>query len=156
MKKLVLLMFITVFALTGVAAAKGPTHRGPGTSIEGNNPKGSPDIFWKRERVAQALSLTEEEKEKLSVLHQNNRETVQVLRNEMREERQALRKVMVSDDFSAASAKKHFKRAEEVRSEISGQRFEFQLQQRELLGQERYIKLQKMEKRAMEKRQENR
>ncbi len=143
MKKVAILMLITVFALTGVATARGPGGEGQ---------KDKPGMFWERERVAEALSLTEEEKAKLTELYSDHRSTVQDMREDLREQRQALREIMESEDFSSSNAKKHFKRAEKGRFRIQEERFELRIEQRQILGQERYVKLRKMEKRAKEKR----
>jgi Spy/CpxP family protein refolding chaperone len=152
MKKVAILTLITVFALTGVAAAKGPGHRSPEDMPGGEGQKGKFGMFWERERVAEALSLTEEEKAKLTELHSDHRSTVE----DIREQRQTLREIMESEDFSSSDAKKHFKRAEKIRSRIHEERFELRIEQRQILGQERYVKLRKMEKRAKEKRRETR
>jgi len=144
MKKVAILMLITVFALTGIAAARGPGGVGQ---------KGKPGTFWERERIAEALSLTEEEKAKLTELHDAHRSAVQDMRGDLREQRQALREIMESEELSTSDAKKHFKSTEKIRSRIHEERFELQIEHRELLGQERYVKLRKMERRAMERRQ---
>ena len=152
MKKVAILMIITVFALTGVATAKGPGRRGPADGPRMDGQKAAPGMFWEKERVVEALSLTQEEQSKLVEMHRTNRETVQGLRDEIREERQALRGIFQSEEFSSSDAKKHFKEAEKTRSRLNKERFDFQIQQRELLGQERFAKLRKMEKRGMERR----
>ena len=156
MKKVAILMIITVFALTGVATAQGPGRGGPADGPRGDGQKEAPGMFWEKERVAEALSLTEDEQSKLAEMHRTNRETVQGLRDEIREERQALRGIFQSEEFSSSDAKKHFKEAEKVRSRLNNERFDLQIQQRELLGQERFAKLLKMEKRGMERRRGNR
>jgi Spy/CpxP family protein refolding chaperone len=155
MKKVAILTLITVFALTGVAAAKGPGHRSPEDMPREEGQKGKFGMFWEKERVAEALSLTEGEKAKLTELHSDHRSTVKDMREDIREQRQALREVMESEDFSSSDAKKHFKRAEKIRSRIHEERFELRIEQRQILGQERYVKLRKMERRAMEKRRRN-
>ncbi len=152
MKKVVMFILITVFALTGVASAAGPAPRGPEIGPEYRGPQGSQGKFWERERIARALSLTEEEKEKLIELRKEHLETVQTMRGELREQRQALRKIIQSEDLSAPEAKMRFLKAEEVRSRIHEQRFEMLLQEREILGPERFAKLMKMERRDMGKR----
>lgn len=156
MKKVAILMIITVFALTGVASAKGPGHRGPRSRPEGDGQKGSHGMLWEREKVPEALSLTEMEKKKFTDLHNNHRSAIQEMRENLREQRQTLKEIMGREDFSSSDAKKHFKRVAKVRSRIHEERFELQIQQRELLGRERFVKLRKMERRAMEKRRENR
>ena len=152
MKKVAILMIITVFALTGVATAKGPGRGGHTDGTRGDGQKSVPGTFWERKRVAEALSLTEEEKAKLTELHNAHQSGVQDMREDLREQRQSMKERMESQDFSSSNAKKHFKRAEKVRSRIQEARFDLQIQQRELLGQERFAKLRMMEKRAMERR----
>jgi len=156
MKKVAILMLITVFTFTGVALAKGPGRRGPADRPGGDGQKGAPGVFWEREKVAEALSLTKEEKAKLTELHDDHRSTLQDMRVDLKEQRQALREIMESEDFSSSDAKKYFKRAEKGRSRIQEERFELQIEQRELLGRDRFVKLRKMERRAMERRRENR
>lgn len=152
MKKVVMLILITVFALTGVAAATGLAPKGPGIGPVYRGHESSQNKFWERERVARALSLTEEEKEKLIELQKERRNAVQTMRKELTEQRQALREVILREDLSASEAKKRFLKAEEVRSRIHEQRFEMLLQEREILGSERFAKLLKMERRDMGKR----
>jgi Spy/CpxP family protein refolding chaperone len=152
MKKVAILMIITVFALTGVATAKGPGRGGPADGPRRDGQKEAPGMFWEKERVVEALSLTEDEQSKLAEMHSANRETVQGLREEMRVERQALREIFQSEGFSSSDAKNHFQEAEKTRSRLNNERFELQIQQRQLLGQERFAKLRKMEKRGMERR----
>lgn len=154
MKKVLILMFVTVFALTGVAAAKGPGSRGHADGPGGDGQKGVSGTLWERDRVTQALSLTQEETAKLTELHNDHRSTVQDMSEDLREQRQAMKEIIQSEDFSPSDAKKLFKSTEKVRTRIHEERFELQIQQRQLLGPERYVKLQKMERRAMERRRE--
>ena len=152
MKKVAILMIITVFALTGVATAKGPGRGGHADGPRGDGQKSVPGTFWERERVAEALSLTQEEQSRLAEMHRTNRETVQGLRDEIREERQALRGIFQSEGFSSSDAKKRFEETEKTRTRLNKERFELQIEQRELLGVERFVKLRKIEKRGMERR----
>ena len=152
MKKVVMLILIAVFALTGVAAATGPAPERPGIGPAYRGPEGSHNEFWERKRVARALSITEEEKEKLGELQKEHLGTVQAMRKELREQRQALRKVLQNEDLSVSEAKKRFLTAEEVRSRIHEQRFELLLQKRKLLGPQRFAKLLEMERRDMGKK----
>ena len=153
MKKVAIITLIAVFTLAGVAIAKGPGRQGP---ADADGQKGTRGMFWEKERVTQALSLTEEEKAKLIELHNDHRSDVQDMRGELREQRQALRDAMKSEDFSTSNAREHFEKAERIRSTVQEQRFNLQIEQRQLLGQERFVKLRKMTKRAMEKRRRER
>jgi len=155
MKKVLILMFVTVFALTGVAAAKGPGSRGHADGPGGDGQKGVRGTFWERDRVTQALSLTQEETAKLTELQNDHRNTVQVMSEDLREQRQAMKEIIQSEDFSPSDAKKLFKSTEKARARIHEKRFELQIQQRQLLGPERYVKLRKMERRAMERNRGN-
>jgi len=152
MKKIVVLMFIAVFALTGIAAAKGPGHLGREDGLERGVQKGAPGTFWEREKVSEALSLTGEEKAALTELHNDHRSAVQELRNNLKEQHLALREIMESEDFSPSNAREKFKNTEKIRSMIQEERFELRIEQREILGQERFVKMENMEKRAMRKR----
>jgi Spy/CpxP family protein refolding chaperone len=152
MKKVAIFMLIAVFTLTGMAAAKGSGRRGPEGGPGGDGQKGAPGMFWEKERVAQALSLTEAEKAILTEIHIAHRETVQSMREELRKEREAFREILESEELSSSAARKHFKEAEKVRSRIHEKRFELQIEKRQLLGQERFVKLREMERRAKEKR----
>lgn len=148
MKKLAMMTFIALFALTGVAAA-----RGPAAGFRSGDQKGPEVGFWEREQVSDALSLTEEEIGKLNELGTAHRETIRDLREQMRAERENLRDIMVSEEYSASAAKDHFDKAEALRAEMEQEKFAFQLEVRELLGQERYMKLKDMKQRGMERQQ---
>ena len=142
MKKFALVTFIALFALSGVALAKGQG--------DGNQGKVK---FWERERIVEALSLTEEEISQLSERSTAHREKVQELREQMRAERNVLREVMGSSEFSESLAQKHFENAENLRTEMSRERFQMKLAHRELLGQERYQELREMVQTVRAKRQ---
>ena len=135
-----------------VATAKGPGRRGPMDGPRMDGQKAAPGMFWEKERVVEALSLTEEEKAKLIELHNVHQSGVQDMREDLREQRQSMKEIMESQDFSSSDARKHFKRTAKVRSSIHEERFELQIAQRELLGQERFVKLRRMERQAMERR----
>ena len=152
MKKIVVLMFIAIFALTGIAAAKGPGHLGREDGLERGVQKGTSGTFWEREKVSEALSLTGEEKAAITELHNDHRSAVQELRNNLKEQHLALREIMESEDFSPSNAREKFKNTEKIRSMIQEERFELRIEQREILGQERFVKMENMEKRAMRKR----
>jgi Spy/CpxP family protein refolding chaperone len=152
MKNIAIVTLIALFALTGVAAAIGPGQKGPGNGPAGDSKNAASGAFWEKEKVVQALSLTEDESAKLAGMSSEHRNTIGRLRGELKEQQEALRAIMDSEHFSATDARKHFKNAEKVRSRIQEERFELNISQRQLLGQERYAKLRKMERRAMEKR----
>jgi len=132
--------------------AKGGGHRGPGSGPGGDGRKDAPGMFWERGRVAEALSLTETEKTKLTELYNDHRSAVGDLKKDLREQRQALEDIIRSEDFSTSEAKQHFESAEKIRSRLHEERFELQIEQREILGQERFVKLLEMKRRAVEKR----
>ena len=59
---------------------------------------------------------------------------------------------MESEDSSASSARDQFEKAEKLRVELAMEKFAFQISQREILGQERYVRLKGMTRHAFERR----
>ena len=157
MKKVAIMMIVALFAITGVAAAKGPGGGGPDGATGrggGNGVRAADGSFWERDRVVETLSLTEGEQAALQELHQAHRAEVQELRDELKEAREELRETMTGEEFSASKARKQFRKAEKIQAKMQEKRFEMELSQREILGHERYAKLQKMEKRIKKRQQQ--
>lgn len=152
MKKVIAIMLIVVFAFAGAAVAKGPGHSDHADKARNADRRTDPGKFWEREMVAQALSLNEREKVQLATLHADHRGRVMELREELKARQEKLRETLESEEFSPTEARKQYKSTEELRLKIQEDRFELQIAQRELLGPERFIKLRRMERHAMENR----
>jgi len=157
MKKVAIMMIVALFAVTGVAMAKGPGGGGPDGAVGrggGNSARVADGTFWERDRIVEALDLTEEEQAELLELHEAHRAEVQELRDELQEARDGLREIMESEEFSPSKARKAFQKTEKIQAQLREQRFETELKQRDILGSERYAKLQKMEKRIKKRQQQ--
>lgn len=160
MKKVAFMMIVALFAVTGVAMAKGPGGGGPDTAVGrggggGERARAADGTFWERDRIVEALELTEEEQASLMELHETHRAEVQELRDDLQDARDGLQEIMMSEEFSQSKARKAFKDTEKIQTQLREQRFEMELKQRDILGSERYAKLQKVEQRIRKQRRKN-
>jgi Spy/CpxP family protein refolding chaperone len=149
MKKKILVLLIAFITIPGIAVSQQTAKPG---SDNGKARGPAHMAYWENDRVVENLPLTEQEVKKLAELDAAHRQVIQDLKYKIEGEREALRNIMGSEDYKATAARDHFKRMEELRTRLETERFDFRLEQRELLGKERYVKLMTMKRRAGEKR----
>jgi len=141
MKKVSLLALLLMFALSGIAMAKGPCFggggSGPGKVIMGI-PGGK---WWKKPQVADRAALTQEEKEKLDTMYLQHRRQMIDLHSQVEKERLELEQLLDSSALNAASCMGRFKKLQEAHTNLTTERFRFLVQVRELLGPERFQQL---------------
>jgi len=112
--------------------------------------KGASAYCWEGKRIVQAIFLTDEEKETLSETRDKNLSEIQDLKKILKKQRLALEKILDRNDLSVSEAQRKFKKTEETLAKIHKKRFELQLQERKLLGPERFARLQEMEKQGQQ------
>ena len=130
MKKVVLLALVFVFALSGISMA-----RGPGSRREEGMPPGK---WWKVPQVAEKLSLTEEERQKLDTMYLEHRHRMIDLRSQVDRERLELEQLLDSTTFDPAASMERFKKLQDTHRALATERFQFVLQVRSLLGLDRF------------------
>lgn len=150
MKRPAVIAIISVLALAGLALARGQGQSGSGNGMQVNQMKGTSPYSRGGEPVAQALQLKEEEKEKLAEAQDKHLSEMQDLRKVLKEQRQALMEIMTRKNLSVTEAREQFNKVEDTLARMNEKRFELQLQERELLGAERFGKLLEMEKQDLE------
>lgn len=130
MKKVVLLALAFVFVLSSISIA-----RGPGSRKEEGMPPGK---WWKAPQVAERLSLTEEERQKLDTMYLEHRHRMIDLRSQVDRERLELEQLLDSTTFDPAASMERFKKLQETHKALATERFQFLLQVRSLLGLDRF------------------
>lgn len=130
MKKVVLLTLVFVFALSSISMA-----RGPGSRKEEGMPPGK---WWKVPQVAERLSLTEEERQKLDTMYLEHQHRMIDLRSQVEKERLELEQLLDSTTFDPAASMERFKKWQETHKNLATERFQFLLQVRSLLGLDRF------------------
>ena len=146
MKKVVLLALVFVFALSGISMA-----RDPGSRREEGMPPGK---WWKVPQVAERLSLTEEERQKLDTMYLEHRHRMIDLRTQVEKERLELEQLLDSTSFDPAASMERFKKLQDTHRALATERFQFLLQVRSLLGLDRFqlLKAQVWKHRMKQKR----
>ena len=141
MKKVTLLVLIFIFALSGIAMARGAGFCQKGSGQGKGNIGMSHGKWWKAPKVADRLALTLEEKEKLDSMHLQHRRKMIDLRSQVEKERLELEEILDTSAFTAATGMDRFKKLQEAHTKLAIERFRFLTQVRELLGLERFQEL---------------
>ena len=133
MKKMALMTFVLVFALSGISMARGLGH-----GKEDMMPRGK---WWKSPEMAERLHLTPDEKVKLDTLYLTHRRQMIDLRGQVAKERLDLEQLFDAKNFDSAACMENFKKLEKAHVNLATERFKFLVQVREVLGLERFQEL---------------
>ena len=145
MKKVILMTVVFFFALSGMSLAGDPRT--------GKDRMALPPVkWWKIPQVAEKLSLTKEEKQKLDTLYYDQRSRIIDLRSQAAKNRLELEQLFNKEPFDSAACLNSFKKSQEARNIIGIERFKFLLKVREILGNERFQTLRGEFKQFREKR----
>ena len=131
MKKAILMTVVLMFVLSGVGMAGELHSRRDRTVLP-------PAKWWKMPLVAEKLSLTKEEAEKLDTMYFAQQNRLIDLRSQLAKDRLEMERLFEKEPFDSAVCLDSFKKSQEARNAIGLERFKFLIQVRELLGAERF------------------
>lgn len=138
MKRTLLLAVLVLFAISGISEAA-DSGFGGGGSGSGKETVGIPGgKWWRMPQLAEKLTLTLEEKDKLDAMDLQLRRQLIDLRSQMQKQSLELEQLFNAKTFDAAASLDRFNRLQEARTGIALERFKFLLKTRELLGLERF------------------
>ena len=106
--------------------------------------EGPPGRWWRMPEVADALELSQADKDSLDELYVQNRRGLIELKNDLERERFELENILEQQNLDEKAAMEQFKKIERCRERLSMERFRYFLQVRKMLGHERYQKLMTM------------
>jgi Spy/CpxP family protein refolding chaperone len=145
MKKVILMTVVLFFVLSGMSLAGSPRTEKDRMAIP-------PVKWWTIPEVAEKLSLTKEEKEKLDALYYDQRSRMIDLRSQAAKNRLDLEKLFNTEPFDSGAVLGSFKKSQEARNTIGLERFKFLIKVREMLGNDRFQTLRGEFKQFREKR----
>ena len=134
------LILLAIVALPVVASAQ-------------DGPEGK---WWRSPRVSKQLKLTDEEKAQLDNKFLDSRRRLIKLKGNVEREQLELQSLIEDNNLDEGKAKNQFKRLEKARRRLSGERFDFLMQSRKVLGNERFQEIKNMyrEKHRQKSREE--
>ena len=144
-KKITIISILVIFLSTSAFAGRGDRSTGV--------PHGK---WWNNSEVASQLNLSDKEIKILNDSYVNHRRKVIKLRALVEEEQFELNNLIDSRSFNDQEVLNQAKRLEEVRSNLSTERFHFFLDVRKLLGFDRYQQLKTMYQSIRQKRNSER
>jgi Spy/CpxP family protein refolding chaperone len=97
--------------------------------------------WWRMPRMSDELRLSEEQKNELDRLFAENRRRLIELKSAVDKEQFDLFDLFEKDLFDEAAVKQQFKKLETARARLSGERLDYLMQVRKILGFERFQKL---------------
>ena len=106
-----------------------------------------PGKWWRLPRVAEALKLTEAEKQTLDDLYLNNRRELIQLKGRMETEQLELEPLLDKDPLDEQAAMAQFVKVQQARSRLAEETFRFILGVRKTIGPERFRQLKEIHKR---------
>lgn len=97
--------------------------------------------WWRTPAVVQQLNLTNSEIDRLDKAFDAARIQMIEAKGKVEIERSKLRMLMEQSDFNEAAVREQHRAEEAARSQLSDARFGFLLKVREIIGQDRFLKL---------------
>ncbi len=135
MKKILTLVIIAIFMLTGTGYSK---TRGSGGQNNFKMPHGK---WWRLPAIQKSLNVTPDEQKQLDQLYKDSRKKMIDLKATVEKEKLDLEVIMDSEVFNKATCLKQFQALADAKTKLSSERFSFITEIRALFGQERYLKL---------------
>ncbi len=115
---------------------------------------GPPGRWWRMPEVADALELSQADKDSLDALYVQNRRGLIEVKNDLERERFELENTLDQQDLDEKAAMDQFRKIERYREKLSTERFRYLLEVRKILGHERYQRLMTMARDLHGKREE--
>jgi len=131
MKKILLMVVALTFVWSATGMAREPRLAKDRMTIP-------PVKWWKMPQVAEKLSLTKEETEKLDTMYFEQRSRMIDLRSQLAKNRLEMEQLFDKEPFDANACLSSFKKSQDARNVIGLERFKFLIKVREMLGTERF------------------
>ena len=97
--------------------------------------------WWRDQRMSKQLNLNKEEKSKLDQAFVNSRRKLIELKNIVEKERFELENILENETLNEHAVTEQFKKLEKARASLAGERFNFLVQVRKILGNERFRRI---------------
>lgn len=117
---------------------------------------GPPGRWWRMPEVADALELSQADKDSLDALYVQNRRGLIEIKNDLERERFELENILDQQSLDEKAAMDQFRKIERYREKLSTERFRYLLEVRKMLGHERYQRLMAMARDLHGKREKRR
>ncbi|MFC1824574.1 periplasmic heavy metal sensor [Thermodesulfobacteriota bacterium] len=138
MKKATVFMTVVFIGLICISATADARQGRDGAGFGKSGMGMPPGKWWRLPEVAEKLSLTKEEQEKMNSMYLEHRRQLIDLRSRMAKERLELEDIFESETFNAARCMERFKVVQEVMNTLASERFKLLVQVREMLGADRF------------------
>lgn len=154
MKKAAVFMAVIFIGLVCITAVADARQGGDGAGFGKKGMGMPPGKWWRLPELAEKLSLTKEEQEKMNSMYLELRRQMIDLRSQMAKERLELEELFESETFDATKCMERFKAMQEVMTKLGSERFKLLVHVRELLGPDRFRTLKdEFQNRRMKRRQ---
>lgn len=135
-KKIALLTVTICFLLTGTALAGPPGH---------DREMGMPLLrWWKMPAMAKQLSITPGESEKLDALYTATKKALIDQKAAIEKKMLSLEMLLSGETFDKKACLNAFEEVQALRTQLATERFQFVLNSREILGNDRFQQLMKI------------
>ena len=141
MKKVTIFTLVIILGLFGIFSAADARFGGEGKDTGKGSIGLPPGKWWKMPQVAEKLSLSKEEQEKMNIMYLEHRRQMIDLRSQVERERLEMEQLLDSETLNASACMDRFKKLQEVQNSLATERFKLLVQVRELLGLDRFQKL---------------
>jgi len=131
-KAVITVLFVTLCISTGLAQAV------PNTGMDKEIPRGK---WWNNENIAERMSLTPGEIEKLDSAYIQMRKKLIRLKSDVEMGRFELENMLESKNMDESAVMKQFDALDKARSGLAKEAFLFIVEVREILGLDRYMQL---------------
>ena len=135
MKRIVTLTIIFLFTVTGVCFSQMERRQGKGDI------KIPPGKWWRIPKIAQAINITQDEREALDDIFIKYRRKMIYLKGVLEKELIELELLLEKKNFNEDSCLEHFKEAQKARTNLAMEKFSYFLDIRRMLGQDRFQEL---------------
>ncbi|GEM_PF-1826859 len=100
--------------------------------------------WWTIEKIAEPMNLTKEMKDKLDGLYLETRSRLIDLKSSVEREQLNLDRLMMKDPLSETEVMAQFKKLDAARSALNAERFHHVVQERAIIGIDRFQRLEKL------------
>lgn len=120
----------------------------PALAMGPDMPMGKMGKWWHRPEVAQALSITDEEKKSLDDAYLNSARKLIDLKADTEKQMLELESLLAQEGSAPEALMKQFEQVQASRTQLASEHFRFLLESRKILGMERFTQLQDQFKQA--------
>lgn len=146
MKKTIFFALLCLFTVSGVCTA------GQYPMLNMGKLTMPPGKWWKMPKLAEALSLSNEEQGKLDNLFIQNRRQLIDLKSGLERQKFELELVLDNKNFDETACMNQFRKLQDARANLAAERFKYVVEVRKLLGLDRFQKIKSNYNRRMNRK----